>query len=94
MQYIDLIILMVDSLIFNLYSKNKSVDRARVHQQIYLSQNSQMQSRNILESMANQHIVFEVKAFVKAIEILATSQDFFDSLDNLLHCNDSDQNKL
>lgn len=53
-----------------------------------------MQSKNVMESMNNQYIVFEVKAFVKSIETLAVSQDFFDSIDLLLQYNDCDANKL
>jgi len=71
------------------------VDRAKIHQQVYMtSQISAMQSKNVMESMNNQYIVFEVKAFVKSIETLATSQDFFDSIDLLLQYNDCDANKL
>ncbi|CAD8151801.1 unnamed protein product [Paramecium octaurelia] len=95
-QYIDLIILLIDGLIFNLYSKNKSSDRAKIHQSLYqTSQQSQLaqQSGKIMESIGN-YVPLDVKVFVKALERMATSFEFFESLDIMMNYNDADQNKL
>ncbi|KAM3126815.1 hypothetical protein pb186bvf_021089 [Paramecium bursaria] len=93
-QFIDLIILIIDGLLFNIYSKNKSIDRAKIHQSIYQISSIGLQSK-FQESMAPQQaLALEAKNFVRALEKLAVSTEFFESLEVLLNLNDSDANKL
>ena len=46
-----------------------------------------------MDSIGN-YVALEVKVFVRALERLATSYEFFESLDIILNYNDADQNKL
>lgn len=96
---------MVDSLIFNLYSRHKSNDKNKIHNSVYQASgistdymgigSGKSDSDPFTGSVAlNPTGPNEVGAFIQAIEKLLKNKEFFKNLQKLLSYNDSDQNKL